>query len=459
MKSALLISILTSVLLAGVVETKEGTFLEIYADDNLQSNIVANVSIDKGKLEKHNCFNTKNDTEWCKITYGYNGLFLKGYADKKSLDAIDSRSNTSKTFEQSYGGRYDDVGNALLPLKDGFLIVGYTQSFGEGQSDVYIMKVDNFGNKIYSTTYGGGQNDVANAVIAINDGFMVAGTTGSFGNRIQSMYLAKLQNDGSLVWQNGYYSDGDDYYTGKSIVKIDEENFLVAGSEEHVKFFDSQMDFYINAINTKGQRDGIKRYGGEKVEAINSIIKVNDGYIMAGETKTWGHGAKDAYVVKVDNDGNQIWHNAYGFRYDEVANQIIATQDGGYILVGTTNSDNSNQKDIFVVKINRDSTVQWQYHYGTREHDEGFGIVEVDDGYVIAGYTNETKNYKSDVYLLKIDKAGNASWSKKYGGERDDVANAIVKVDDGFAITGYTTSSQTYSKDLYLLRVDKNGNI
>lgn len=459
MKSVLLISILTSALLAGALETNKGTFLEIYANDNLQSNIVATVATDKGKLETLNCFNTKNDTEWCKITYEYNGLKLNGYSDKKSLDTIASSLNTKATFEQSYGGRYDDVGNTILPLADGLLVVGHTQSFGEGQSDAYIMKVDNFGNKLWSAAYGGRQSDVANAVVAVNDGFMVAGTTSSFGNRVQSMYLAKVFSDGSLAWQNGYFSDGDDYYSGEDIVKINDDNMMIVGSEDRVQFFNSEMDFYVNAIDTKGQRNGIKRYGGEKVESANSVIKVSDGYLLAGETKTWGNGAKDAYVVKIDNDGNQLWHNAYGFRYDEVVNQIIATQEGGYILVGTTDSDNANQKDIFVVKISHDGTKEWQYHYGSREHEEGFGIVEVHDGFVIAGYTKETQSYNSDAYLLKIDKLGNVSWSKKYGGEKDDAANAIAKVDNGFVITGYTTSSQTYSKDLYILRVDENGNI
>ncbi|MCX6076861.1 MAG: hypothetical protein NTW78_08265 [Campylobacterales bacterium] len=459
MKSVLLLYILASALLAGAFETNKGAFLEIYSDDNFQSNIVATAAIDRGKLEILNCFNTRNDTEWCKITYEYNGLKISGFSDKKSVESVASRMNSKATFEQSYGGRYDDEGNSLLQLKDGFLIVGYTQSFGEGQSDAYIVKVDHFGNKLWSAAYGGGRNDVANAVVAVNDGFMIAGTTGSFGSRVQSLYLARIFNDGSLTWQNGYFSDRDDYYSGEDMVKMNDDNVMIVGAEDHVQFFNSEMNFYVNAIDTKGQRNGIKCYGGDKVENANSVIKVNDGYLIAGETKTWGHGGKDAYVVKIDNDGNQIWHNAYGYRYDEVANQIIATEDGGYIMVGTTNSDNTNQKNIFVAKINNDGTLVWQYHYGTKENDEGFGIVEVNDGYVIAGYTKDTPTYHSDAYLLKIDKAGNTLWSKKYGGERDDAANAIIKVDKGFVITGYTTSSKTYSKDLYLLKVDENGNI
>jgi len=127
--------------------------------------------------------------------------------------------------------------------------------------------------------------------------------------------------------------------------------------------------------------------------------------------------------------------------------------------VGTSDSDYKNQKNVYVVKLNADGNREWQSLYGSRENDEGFGIAASDDGYVIAGYTKGTRNYDSDIYLLKIDKRGNVVWEKKYGSSKDDRANAIIKVKGGFAITGYSTSIETYSKDVYLLRVDEKGNI
>jgi hypothetical protein len=458
MKFTLSILVFASTLFSSVVETNEGTFLQIYADKDPQSNIVATVSVDKGKIDTSRCFNTRDDARWCKLTYTQNGVSINGYSDEKSLKALASRANKKSTFALNYGGRYSEVGNAILPLEDGILLVGSTESFGKGQKDVYVVKVDNFGNKIWSGAYGGGGVDEANAVVAVKDGFMLAGTTRSFGNRIQSLYLAKISKTGNLRSQEGYYSDKDDYYAGKDMVKISEDNLLIAGHEDHVKFFDSEVNFYLNAINTNGQRNGIKRYG-EGEEKSNSIISVSDGYVIAGETDTWGNGAKDSYVIKINKDGDRIWHNAFGWTYDEVTNQIIQTKDGGYITVGTTDSDHRNQKDVFVVKINKDGNKVWQYHYGSKEHEEGRGIVETEDGYVITGYTKDTKSYNSDVYLLKIDKQGNIVWHRHYGEERDDEGNAIAKVKDGFVITGYTTSKKNNSKDLYLLKVDKNGNI
>jgi len=458
MKTIFTLTIFISVLGAGIIETNNGMFLELFTHKG-SSEVLSKVPIAKGKIEKKNCYSTRNNEEWCKVVYSNKGLTINGYSEKKYLDIIAKAPNTKATFEKTYGGKYDDEAKNLIALEDGYLLVGETQSFGEGNSDAYIIKVDKLGNKIYSVAYGGRNADVANAVVEMDDSFMITGTTNSFGNRVQSLYMLKMTKDGKRVWHNGYYSDKDDYYVANDLIKIADDNVLVAGTEDHVSFFSSEVNIYLNAINTNGKRNGIKRYGGEDPERAHSIISVADGYVIAGETDTWGHGRVDAYVIKLDKKGNRIWHNAFGFDDDEIARQIIATRDGGYILVGSTDSDYKTQKNVYVVKITADGKKEWQSFYGTKEDDEGFGIVETPRGYVIAGYTKGTKNYDSNVYLLNIDRNGSVIWEKTYGSSRDDKASAIIKVEDGFVISGYSTSIDTHSKDVYLLKVDKKGNI
>ena len=459
MKKIVIMSLLTLALMANVTQTSEGVFIDIYADKDPQSNIIATVPTSKGNIIKKRCFTNRDSQSWCKVEYIHKDIIIHGYSDEDSLDIISAIPNTKSTYEQTYGGKYDDEANAVLAVKDGFMIVGTTASFGKGQNDAYVIRVDQFGNKVYSLALGGSSNDSANAVVELKDGFVIAGSTRSFGNGVESIYMAKFTKAGELLWQNGYYSDNDDYYQANDMVKISDRNMLFAGSENHVKFFNSEINIYVNAIDSEGVRNGVKRYGGNKVDVANSIINIQDGYVLAGMTKSWGHGAEDAYVIKLDKDGNQLWHNAFGYAYDEVANQIIATQDGGYILVGTTDSDIKNQQDIYVVKLRADGSRAWQAHYGSKEDEEGFGIVETNDGYVIAGYTKDTPSYNSDVYLLKISKSGVTMWSRKYGLDKDDGAKAIIKVDDGFVVVGYKTSEETYSKDVYILKVDENGKI
>jgi len=460
MKTLLLASLLTSSLFSAIVQTQSGPFVDLYSDKNSQSNIVATISLDKGHLVKKRCMTNRQSQRWCRVKYLYDEIVLNGYIQEQTLAKIYTMPNKKQYFEMSYGGPYDDVANDIIAMDDGYLMVGYTASFGNGQDDIYIFKTDKYGNKRYSLALGGSRDDEAKAVVkADSSSYVVAGYSDSFGNGVESLYMARVSNSGKLLWQNAYYSDKDDYYRANDIVKISADNFLLAGYENHVKFFSSQTDIYLNAIDINGKRNGIKRYGDSKVDKANSIITVEDGYVIAGFTKSWGHGAKDAYVLKIDKKGEPLWHNAFGYSYDEIANQIIATHDGGYILVGSTDSDIKKQNEIYVVKLDASGHRMWQTHYGSREDDEGYGIVEVDDGYVIAGYTKDTKSYNSDVYLLKIDKKGNALWHRKYGYDKDDEARAIIKVDDGFVVTGFITSEENYSKELYILKVNHLGKL
>jgi glycine cleavage system H lipoate-binding protein len=234
---------------------------------------------------------------------------------------------------------------------------------------------------------------------------------------------------------------------------------MVAGSEEHIKFFNSDVLCYLSGININGQQKWVERYGGGNPDRANSIIKVDGGFVFAGVTETWGADGTNMYVVKIDAGGKRLWHNAFGYDYDEDVQQVIATRDGGYILVGSTNSDHRKLSDVYVVKIDANGNKQWQHRYGGRADEEGFGIVEDDDGYVIVGSTESTKDRTRDLYLLKIDRNGAVFWVKTYGGLGDDAGHAIVKADDGFVITGYSQGPISRGKDLYLLKVDKNGNL
>jgi len=454
MKKRLLLSFVTSLLV-----TLQANSLNLYSDKDKQSNIITNIDTTKGTIVKKHCMSNRKSQEWCKVDYFYKELKLQGYIPKDALDAMRVVRKEKPTFSSHFGGRYDDSLNSVVSVDGGYVLVGYTDSFGHGREDAYVIKIDTFGNKVYSKALGTGDDESLNGVVAFEDSFLVAGSSGGVGNDVESIYMAKFSHAGKLLWEKGFYSDEDDYYRANDIIKISPNNTIVVGYEEHVKFFNSEVNIYVNAINSEGVRNGIKRYGGAKVDRANSIVNVSDGYVIAGLTRSWGAGGEDAYVLKIDKKGQRVWHNVFGYEYDEVANQIIATQDGGYILVGTTDSDIKKQKEIYVVKLNALGQREWQRHYGSKEDEEGFSIVEVEDGYVIAGYTKDTTSYSKDALLVKIAKNGAVLWSKHYGLEKDDAFKKIIKSGEYFVAVGYTTSLENYSKEAYVVKVDKDGNL
>ena len=458
MKQIAIYLTLVSSLLAGLHETNEGLFLEVYEKHDRQSRIIAEVSTEKGTLEKLRCRGVRTD-QWCKVRYKNEGVVLEGWSDKASLDLLAAQRNTKPTFERRIGGRYSDEGHALLAVDDGFLIVGSSESFGSGQRDGYLVKTDRFGNTLWTKSYGGGRDDTLEAIIPFKEGYAMAGSTYSFGNGNQNLYVVRVGAEGELVWEKGFYDRKRDRYMGKSLVRLNEEHLMVAGSQEHIKLFNGDTYCYLSAIDAEGEKKWQRSYGGKNPERANSIIKVKDGYLFAGYTETWGDNGKNMYVVKIDDHGKRLWHYAYGGEFDEVAHQVIVTSDGGYLLVGTTNSDHDKLKDLYVVKLDAEGKWQWRRHYGGSSDEEGFGVVEDESGYVIVGYTKSTRDLSSDLYLLKLDYKGVVKWMRTYGGSGNDVGRAIIKTEEGFMMTGYSDGPSDRGVDLYLLKVDKEGRL
>jgi len=365
-------------------------------------------------------------------------------------------SNNPITFDKTYGGKDHDIAKSVIKLNDGYLIAGESKSFHEDRDyNAYIIKIDKKGEKVWSKIYGGKDDEYINAITKFGDNFVFVGSTKSYNVRNRSFYFVNIDKDGKVNWEKTYYRYDRDYYYGNDII-ADGQNLIVAGVEKHLEFFNAKIDPMIFKINSDGDKVWHKYYRGKDEDRANAIINTKDGYILAGETETYGHGDFDAYVVGVDKKGKREWFHAYGGKDDEVANDIIETKDG-YILVGSTDSFGLNYKDVYVVKIDKRGKTIWQYNYGGRYDDIGYAITKSPDGgFVIVGKT-ETRRNGDDLYLFKIDKNGKMKWSRTYGGESDDVGYDIVTTEDGYLIVGDKKTDRSRDSNVWVLKTDLKG--
>ena len=231
--------------------------------------------------------------------------------DTVSLDTVSRKtvSTASKTksyahkkitlWQKTFGGSDYDEANAITPTKDGgFIVAGYTGSFGS-DVDIYLIKIDKNGNKIWQKTVGGSGYDVPNAITPTKDGgFIVAGGTHSFGNGAIDVYLIKIDKNGNKIWQ--------------------------------------------------------KTFGGSKDDEADAITPTKDGgFIVAGKTLSFGNGNRDVYLIKIDKNGNKIWQKTFGGSGDDRAEAITPTKDGGFVVAGKTESF-GNGEDVYLIKIDKD---------------------------------------------------------------------------------------------------------
>jgi len=361
-------------------------------------------------------------------------------------------------WQKTYGKSNDDEAKAITPTRDGgYIVAGWTSSFGK--SDVYLIKIDKNGNKIWQKTYGESDLSGAEAITPTEDGgYIVAGWTGLFGNGNEYVYLIKIDENGNKIWQKTYGGSYDD--EAEAITPTEDGGYIVAGWIK--SFGNGNEDVYLIKIDKNGNKIWQKTYGGSGNDRAYTITPTKDGgYIVAGYTDSFGNGKKDVYLIKIDENGNKIWQRTYGGIDWDVANAITPTKDGGYIVAGDTISfGKRGSVDVYLIKIDKDGNKVWQRAFGGSGSDIANAITPTEDGgYIVAGYTDSFGNGNEDVYLIKIDKNGNKIWQKTYGGSDYDEANAITPTrDGGYIVAGWTDSFGNGGEDVYLIKIDKNGN-
>jgi len=203
-----------------------------------------------------------------------------------------------------------------------------------------------------------------------------------------------------------------------------------------------------------------KTIGGPAIEAGKSLIQTSDGgYAITGATTSFGAGEADVYVVKLDANGNLQWTKTIGGKKEDVGTSLIQTSDGGYAIAGHTESFGEGEADVYVVKLDAKGNLQWTKTIGGPETEEGRSLIQTSDGgYAITGYTKSFGAGDYDVYVVKLDAKGNLQWTKTIGGPESEIGNSLIQTSDGgYAIAGFTKSFGAGGDDVYVVKLDKNG--
>jgi hypothetical protein len=205
-----------------------------------------------------------------------------------------------------------------------------------------------------------------------------------------------------------------------------------------------------------------KAIGGPANEWGNSLIQTSDGgYAIAGTTTSFGAGLSDAYLVKLDANGNLQWTKTIGGKDFEDGYSLIQTSDGGYAIAGYTKSFGAGEDDVYVVKLDANGNLQWTKTIGGKKRDRGSSLIQTSDGgYAIAGYTESFGAGETGVYVVKLDAKGNLQWTKTIGGENIYSGSSLIQTSDGgYAIAGTTQSFGAGEADVYVVKLDANGNL
>ncbi|MFW9919397.1 MAG: hypothetical protein ACFFED_07345 [Candidatus Thorarchaeota archaeon] len=313
------------------------------------------------------------------------------------------------------GSNGTEAAYSVARTSDGlYHMVGLAETWyptSAGGTDVYLQSV---GSALYSpdSYYGGPENDVGWSITAVNgEDLAIGGSTESFGHGMKDVWFLFIESE--------------NIHTGEE-------------------------------LGAKTPLSWNRTYGGPDDDEAFSVISCSGGgFALAGYTESNGNGNKDGWLLRINQDGDQLWNVTLGGASDDVFYSLIECSEGGFALVGTTLSLGSGAEDLWMVRTDATGQLLWQQTFGGSASDFGRDIIEASDGrYAMVGYTKSSGAGNFDAWFLLTDINGTLIHERTHGGSAADGVYAVIESDfGGFAIAGYTESYAADNRDAWLIRI------
>ena len=351
-------------------------------------------------------------------------------------------------WSRTYGGPQSEWCNSLELMDDGgFLLGGGSTSYGAGSYDIYIIRTDSLGNTLWARTYGGDQQDFCEAVIKLDAGeFAAAGHTHSYGSGGYDVYLVRADANGDTLWTMTYGGSAGDFCS--SMLSTSDGGFVLAGSSD--SFGSEDHDMYLLRVDSTGSLIWQYTYGEESIdEQCFSVSECSDGgYILGGAVGwTWD----SILLLKTDIDGNQEWSRTFE---TSVCKSVIQTEDGGFLLAGA-GQEPWYGRDMLLLKTDHMGIVLWSQHYDFGASDYCDQVLETADGdYLLAGYSTVGESRPTTwARLVRTDSQGCVEWDYYPGYTNTSFSTVVQTGDGGIAVGGVSDSSTIDRAEMLLQRL------
>jgi hypothetical protein len=354
-------------------------------------------------------------------------------------------------WTRTFGGAGDDIAHVVQQTASGgYILAGSTTSFGLGEQ-IYFVRTDFQGHEIWTRTYGGPGIDIATSGQQTTDGgFIIAGYTETYGAGGQDVYLIKTNADGDTLWTKTFGGTGND--AANSVQQTPDRGYIIAGRTDS---YGNGSQGYLIKTTATGVMTWYHVFGGIGDEAFRCISQAsNGGYIITGYQTLFGTDDSQAWLVLTNSMGSPIWDQTYGAVGEEIGHAVVENPFGEFIVAGLTAAYGSTTLNTLLFATNGNGNLIWENNYGGVDDDVGNWLLLDGNHALLTGYTNSWGAGGYDVYLIKFDAWGIILWDMFIGGQGDEVGNYIRSTTDGnFILCGYTTSFGAGGKDAYLIKL------
>ncbi|MDH3216916.1 MAG: T9SS type A sorting domain-containing protein [Candidatus Krumholzibacteria bacterium] len=355
------------------------------------------------------------------------------------------------TWMRTYGGDNDDIIYAVNAVGDGYIIAGKTTSFGAGNADLYILRTDANGDSLWMTVWGTSRQEHGRDVISCSGGgYAVVGNERLIQNSYPQIVFHRLDAAGNIVNTRNYGHIGAD--EAWSIVETSDGGFAIAGITDVSN--SGQTDVYLVRTDASGDTLWTRAWGGGDDDEGHCVEQTPDGgFVVAGNTLSFGAGSADIYLLRVDAFGDTLWSRTYGGSSGDWGRCVRLTSDGGFVVAGYTSSYGAGQSDMYLVKTDAGGDTLWTRTYGLNHYEYCNSVVEVNNGYTLVGHSESFGAFK-DLYIVRTNLFGDTLWTKVIGGDSQDWGYDIESTaDGGYIVAGYTNSYGASDNDAWLIKL------
>lgn len=376
------------------------------------------------------------------------GLFFLFFV----LASFSARSQ-APYFEKVFGTRGNDAARSVKQLPTGSIyVLGDSDTLNAG--DISLTKLDSHGNLLWTQYYGTPRPENGFYLNLASDGNLVFTGESETGVNNLDILIYKVDTSGAVIWNKTYATPLNE--TAKYIGQASDGGYILAGAQNDAFGMNDMLALKLDA---GGDYQWSQTFGRNDNEYAAMIRQQGTGYILTGDTKSFGAGGYDVILYRLDSLGNEVWSQTYGDSLNNGCQGLLVTSGGAYLSYGETEIAPFSAFDFFLQKIDTAGLSLWRHTYGGTGTDAVFSVQEDDDGgFVCTGYSNSYNGSGPlDLVIFKVDSAGTFLWKQTYGGSGIDIGYEIIRAADhnGFIIAGKTFRDT--DDDDYLLKLDSNG--
>ena len=396
---------------------------------------------------------TIHDVPENEITYYQ--LIVTDYWGLQSFSNIVAGSSFI-TFINTYGDNGFEIGNDSIELLDNsIVIVGETKSFNSGNSALWVSGVSPYGEELWSQLYiGYGMSAGYKLIEAIDGGLIILGTTRTVNPWLDKIYVLKIDIFGNEIWTDIY--GGGRHHVGNSIRQAYSGGYIIAGTYDHYNWGDKALLLKLDVNGATEWQNTFDTQGSENWADSNSLYDVANahggGFIAVGQIDR-DNEQEIIWLVKVDEDGNEIWNVDLLEGNRNIGYSIIPTQDNCYLIGAIANSQTT------IIKIDEYGNILSNVGFNTGYQTEKVCSLKstADDGYIFLS----ENTHERQLNLIKLSNDLNTSWMKQFGDDQtltEKGGSVIQTLDTGYIISGATSRFGNSDYDMLLIKTDPTGN-